>query len=320
MSDASHLLIPFAVADGPGCRTALDTLSLPRLDRLDRLLAQLTLAATEDSGELSLSMPFEHAIARECGLPGGDGRLPWAAWHLRQSGQDTGDRPWAWITPCHWRLGTDHAAMHHPQELALDAGESQQLLAAMEPYFEQDGLTLAYDAPTRWLASGPLFGTLAVASLDRVAGRVLDPWMPRGDGARPLRRLQQEMQMLLYTHPVNEARVQDGRLPVNSFWASGLGPLPAASGAKMPPGLRVSNVLHEPALLGDWDTWVQGWQHLEATDIDRLLQALVTGQDVALTLCGDRRARTWRSGPTGWRQRLARAWSRPRAIDLLKDL
>ncbi|MBA2962513.1 MULTISPECIES: phosphoglycerate mutase [Ramlibacter] len=317
MSDGAHLLIPFAACDGEGCRQALATLSLPRIGHL---LAQLAPAETEDTGEQALSMPHERALARECGLAGDDGRLPWAAWDLRQAGTDPGPAAWAWITPCHWRLGTGHAAMHHPQELALEAAESQALLAAMQPYFEQDGLSLAYAAPTRWLASGPLFGQLALASLDRVVGRVLDPWMPNGDAARPLRRLQQEMQMLLYTHPVNEARVQAGRLPVNSFWASGAGALPTAPPPVRPAGLQVATELHEAALLQDWDTWTTNWQQLDASAGEQLQRALDAGRPVALTLCGERRARTWRSGRTGLGRRLARLWSRPRPADFLKDL
>ena len=74
----------------------------------------------------------------------------------------------------------------------------------MQPYFEQDGIALEYDAPTLWLAHGELFRDLATASLDRVVGRTIDDWMPRAPEARTLRRLQQEMQMLLYTHAVNE--------------------------------------------------------------------------------------------------------------------
>jgi hypothetical protein len=317
MSDGRHLLLPFAAADGEGCRAALATLALPGIERV---LAQLSPCETEEPGERALSMPHEVALARECGLPREDGRIPWAAWSLRLAGTDPGERAWAWVTPCHWRLGTDHASMHHPQELALEAAESQALLAAMQPYFEQDGLTLAFREPTRWLASGPLFGNLPVASLDRVVGRVLDAWMPGGDAGRPLRRLQQEMQMLLYTHPVNEGRVQQGRLPVNSFWASGAGALPAGVTAAMPAGLRIDEALHAPALLQDWPAWTEAWQQIDAREAEPLQQALDSGRPVAITLCGERRARTWRSGKGGWRQRIARAWSRPRAHDILKDL
>ena len=317
MSDGLHLLVPFAACAGDTCRTTLRTLDLPQVDRL---LARLAPAAADLGDPHALSVPHERVLAREAGLPGEDGRIPLAAWQVRQSGRDPGTAGWAWITPCHWRVGTDHVFMHHPQDLQLDAADSQALLEAMRPYFEQDGLTLAYEAPTRWLASGPLFGGLAVASLDRVVGRVIDPWMPRSEAARPLRRLQQEMQMLLYTHPVNEARTRGGLLPVNSFWASGCGVLPAGAPAAAPAGLQLTHSLRDAALLQDWPAWAAAWQQLDARDGARLLQALDAGRDVALTLCGEAGARTWRSAGAGWGRRLAGLWPRRRTADALQDL
>ncbi|KQT09562.1 hypothetical protein [Ramlibacter sp. Leaf400] len=315
MSDGAHLLIPFAASGEPGCRETLEGLSLPHLERL---LARLAPAEADAGDEHSLSMPHERAVARECGMAAPDGLLPFAAWEMRRAGRDPGAAPRAWVTPCHWRVGTGHVFMLHPQELQLDAQESQALLAAMQPYFEQDGLRLAYEAPTRWLAEGDLFGRLPCASLDRVVGRVIDPWMPKGDSGKPLRRLQQEMQMLLYTHPVNEERSRGGQLPVNSFWVSGNGALPAD--AAPPSGLRLANSLRDAALLRDWRAWASAWQQLDGGECARLAKALDEGQPVAITLCGDRRSRTWRSAGGEWRRRLASVFSRRRSIDLLADL
>src|SRR5262249_45843373 len=158
-----------------------------------------------------LSMPHERVLGRAYGLPTfADGCIPWAAWELAQSGRDTQGAAWAWITPCHWRVGRDHIAMDLPQALALDERDSRALLASMQSYFEEDNIHLEYDAPTRWLARGEVFRDFACASLDRVIGRHVDEWLPRSAQARTVRRLQQEMQMLLYTHPVNEERQQKG--------------------------------------------------------------------------------------------------------------
>ena len=316
MSDGSHLLIPYAASGDPGCRQTLESLSLPHLERLLARLAPQEVAGDEHD----FSMPHERVLARECGVPAPDGLLPFAAWELRGAGRDPDGAAFAWVTPCHWRVGTDHIFMLHPQQLQLDAEDSQALLAAMQPYFEQDGMRLSYEAPTRWLAEGELFGRLPCASLDRVVGRVIDPWMPRGDAGKPLRRLQQEMQMLLYTHPVNEERTRGGLLPVNSFWVSGNGALPPGTPAQAPAGLRLANSLRDAALLGDWRAWASAWQQLDARECARLEQALQEGRPVSITLCGERRARTWRSGAGAWRRRLASVFSRRRAIDLLADL
>jgi hypothetical protein len=316
MSDGLHLLVPFAASEAPQARAALAGLALPHLQGL---LARLAPQAPVDDGELALSMPHEHVLADALGLPGGDGLRPWAAWQVLQGGGDPGPHGWAWITPCHWRLGTDHGVMHHPQDLRLDGDESRTLLEAVRPYFEEDGIALQYDGPTRWLARGALFADLPTASLDRVIGRVIHPWLARGDAGRPLRRLQQEMQMLLYTHPVNEARSRGGQLAVNSFWASGTGVLPSPP-ATREPGLQVTHALRDQALLADWEGWSAAWQQLDATDCVRLQDALDQGRPVALTLCGERRARTWRSAGSGWGRRLAALWSRPKAAESLADL
>ena len=131
---------------------------------LEKLLALLAPAGIDDGGADLLSMPHERVLAREFGLDAPDGCIPWAAWQVAQAGRDTLGAAWAWITPCHWRVARDHIAMDDPQELALAASDSQALLAAMQPYFEEDGITLAYDTPTSWLAHGEVFRSFASAS------------------------------------------------------------------------------------------------------------------------------------------------------------
>jgi hypothetical protein len=317
MSDGVHLLIPFAAAGAQGCQEALKTLALPQLQRL---LARMARAESEPGDGHTLSMPHERVLARECGLTAPDGQIPWAAWQVEQSGRDAGDAPWAWITPCHWRVATDHIAMANPQQLQLDPRGSQALLAAMQPYFEQDGIRLEYDAPTRWLARADIFRGLATASLDRVAGRVIDPWMPRSEQAKTLRRLQQEMQMLLYTHPVNDERGHGGLLPVNSFWISGTGALPPGRKAAPASGLQVAQDLRDAALLEDWPAWAAAWQQLDAREGPRLAQALDAGKPAALTLCGERSAQTWRNAPGGLRHRIQSLFGRQPASTALQQL
>lgn len=317
MSDAVHLLVPFAACGADGCREALARLALPHLEKL---LARMRVLATDEGTGNELSMPHERVLAREWGLPGSDGLLPWAASQLAQAGRDPGSSAWAFVTPCHWTVGTGHVAMAHPQELQLDPRESQALLAAMQPYFEEDGIRLEYEAPTQWLASGELFRRLPSASLDRVAGRTIDPWMPRGEDARPLRRLQQEMQMLLYTHPVNDGRTGGALPPVNSFWISGTGALPAGRSVTPPADLLVSNYLRNAALREDWAAWATAWQQFDAKECARLVGLLDQGDDVRLTLCGERSARTWGPAPAGFFGRIARTFNKARAADALEPL
>ncbi|MCG2591954.1 phosphoglycerate mutase [Ramlibacter sp. XY19] len=316
------MLVPFAGSPPGGSPEALAGLQLPNLQRL---LARLREDGADTGAPDSLSMPHERALARAWGLETAtDGLIPLAAWQARQDGLEGAEGAgWAWITPSHWRVGRDHVEMAPAAALALDGVDSRTLLSAMEPYFAEDGITLHYQAPLRWLARGELFRKLPTASLDRVGGRTIDGWMPAGAPGRPLRRLQQEMQMLLYTLPLNDARQRGGLLPVNSFWASGSGALPAnvAEGAATPPaGLRLPQSLREAALQGDPAAWRAAWQQLDARECAQLLEELDAGRPVRLTLCGDAHARSWVSGSAGAWQRFTALFSRPAPAALLGAL
>lgn len=127
--------------------------------------------------------------------------------------------------------------------------------------------------------------------------------------------------MLLYTHEANEARVRGGLLPVNSFWVSGSGALPASHATSPPAGLQITHYLRDAALMGDWKAWAAAWQQLDAKDCARLDTTLAQGQPVALTLCGERHARTWSSQDrAGWLRRLGRLFGRKKAATELQSL
>ena len=315
MSDAAHLLIPFASSGDPGCVDARRDLELPMLEKL---LARLQPAQADEGEERMLSMPYERVLAREMGLGAPDGCIPWAAQALAQAGRDPGNEAWAWITPCYWQVGRDNIVMTPPQQLELSGEESQALVAAMQPWFEQDGIVLEYSAPTLWLARGGIFRGFASASLDRVIGHDIGPWLAQGDHARSIRRLQQEMQMLLYTHAVNDERAAAGQLPVNSFWVSGTGALPASHNAHAPAGLQITYDLRDAAMRGDWRAWASSWRQIDVQQCKRLLLVLEKGEHVSVTLCGERSARTFSGTGGGFFGKLA-ATLKPRRIAAVLD-
>jgi hypothetical protein len=308
-----HLLIPFAACSEPASRQRLGELRLPHLEELVRRLGALPL---ERGYEDSPSMPHERVLAQALGLPA-TGAIPWAARQAASSGQDTRGTAWAFITPCHWEVGQAQVTLLDPQALDLQEDESRALLAAMQPYFEGDGITLIYESAARWLARGELFRGLSAASPLRVIGRDLKPWMP---ASAPLRRLQNEMQMLLYTHPVNDARAARRALPVNSFWISGSGALDAPPPAAPGPTV-VAQALVEPALQQDWLRWAQAWQQLDSQELAALMAALDQDAGTArLTLCGEAHALSYApAARSGW-QRIKHLVRRPSLASTWKML
>ena len=313
-----HLLIPFAACSADACQQALQTLPLPNLAALLQRLSPTQLDAGDD---FALSLPHERALARALGLPADNGLIPWAARDVLKNGGQPGTAAWAFITPCHWRLATDHFLMDDPDLLQIEEQESKELMGAMAGFFVEDGITLHYASPTGWRAEGEVFRGLPSASLDRVRGRSLDIWMPEGEQGRPLRRLQSEMQMLLYTHPVNDAREARGLAPVNAFWVSGTGAWPEGARSGMfPADLHMPQHLSPAALRADWPAWAKAWQQLDATACADLLAHLQQHGQGTLTLCGERSAQRFEAKPRSLAAKFASLFSRTRPSDLLVTL
>ena len=316
MSDTTHLLIPYAAAVSEGAQQTLAGLALPQLDRL---LARLSPASTSPGEETSFSTPHERARAQALGLPSEDGLIPWAAWHRHQQGLPTEGQAWAFVTPCLWHVSTDHITLRDPDSLALDETASRALLAIVAPWFAEDGITLHYDQPTRWLASSPLFATLATASLERVLLRDVRPWMPDARTARTLHRLHSEMQMLLYTHAFNDERAARGLQVVNSFWVHGTGPLPTPAPTPTTAS-TVPTTLRDAALREDWRAWAAAWAALDAGPVADLLRQAESGAPVQLTLSGERNALGFHSAPRGLAQRIQSLFRPQRFMDLRNQL
>ncbi|MFY9478907.1 MAG: hypothetical protein WAQ08_14775 [Aquabacterium sp.] len=361
---ADHLVIPWAVAlaePQEEARPGLDMAdALPELPVLQSLLARLTEQQWLHGDEYQLAAPHERLLANAVGWPGGEAaappqqatantadaatsntdtqpaQAPWAALWAHLDGLPAKpDEAWGLLTPSHWLMGRDHLTLLHPDELALSEAESRTLFDAVRPLFESEGWQLTWGAPLRWYVQHPSLAALPSASLDRVIGRNPDLWMPNHPQARLLRRLQNEVQMLLYQHPVNDARDARRALSVNSFWLSGTG-TPAEQADKTAHNtgdtawpnwpLHLADAPRQALLRGDLPAWQAAWQALDAGPLRQLSQALDAGRPVRLTLCGERHALTL-SQPTrrpGLLANLGRAlpWRKTTvsAADLLRQL
>ncbi|HEX6706839.1 MAG TPA: hypothetical protein VF169_18920 [Albitalea sp.] len=308
------LIVPFASTLSEAGTHALRDLALPSLAKL---LARLTPTQRIGTDEYTLTPPHERAQADALGWRGDDGCLPWAALHAQADGITTGDKAWGELAPTHWHVGRDHISLADPQSLALSEQESRAFLDAVRHLFESEGWTLAFGAPTRWYAAHDTLAGLPCASPDRVIGRNIDLWLPSHPQARLLRRLQNEVQMLLYTHPLNDEREARGALPLNSFWLSGCG---RAQPVSNPEPLQVDDRLRGPALAEDWAAWADAWRALDAGPIaDRLARAQ-RGEPVSLVLCGERHAQRFETASVSTWKRIKRAWQTPPVHTLVETL
>ncbi len=291
---SQHLILPFAASLAEPCQQALPRLDeAQQLPHLNQLLERLSQTQRLEGDEYALSMPHERVLAQS--LSWGelaDGTLPWAAWQAQGEGIDTQGKAWGLLSPCHWLMGRETLTLLDPDELQLTELEARAFLEVLRPWFEEEGWTLVYADPTRWYAAHPSLACLPTASLDRVLGRNPDVWMPDHPQARLIKRLQNEVQMLMYEHPLNTPREAAGQLTVNSFWLSGTGQLPNQPTPGLLPSTQVITDLRAPLLASNLADWISTWQTLDATVLKSACAALDAGQTVHLTLCGERSAIT----------------------------
>ncbi|HZZ04295.1 regulator [Paraburkholderia sp.] len=218
-----HLLLPFALPAAADASTALHDIQSPALDRL---IARATLVERVVGEDFQRTLPHERWVARQFGaLPSGAAaadEAPLAPYMLRADGGDPGNATWACVQPVHVRIAHDHLVLIDPASLDLSEDEASVLLAVARPLIEELGVRIEAPKPTRWYLSGDGFGTLAGASPLRASGRNIEIWLPHeahsGDRSRAWMKLQNEVQMAWFEHPVNEAREARGLPAVNSIW------------------------------------------------------------------------------------------------------
>lgn len=250
----------------------------------------------------SFSPPHERALARLQGLPVTDGYIPWAAQRAIALGLPNAQTTaWSFVTLCHCTVGMNDVKLQNPDLLRVTKAESQSLLTDMQPYFTEDGLTLhaLTDLPNTWLVSGEPLRGMHTASLDRVIGKNVDAWQAKGEHSSKIHRLQNEMQMLLYTHKVNHVRDRAKKPNINSIWFHGSGESCQTNPnekSSMPQELMLRN-LANAAFNQDWHAWATAWQELDAPVGADLLTRANNGEPVSLTLCGEHTALRYETKP-----------------------
>ncbi len=139
---------------------------------------------------------------------------------------------------------------------------------------------------------------------------VLGQCLQLSPAAKLLRRLQNEMQMLLYTHSVNEGR----SLTINSFWVHGTGALPIDANKSAQQEPAVIHTLRQSALQQDLMGWLEAWQHVDAHVIAPMLARVAAGAPQRLVLCGEHEFHVYDSAAPSLWQRLRTRFA-PTSLD-----
>ena len=195
------------------------------------------------------------------------------------------DLCWACAQPVHLVTALDHLRLAPLAELGLGAAEAESLCESIATALAGSGYSLRSAGSEPWTLECPAEIECDTVEPAEAENRDLRDCLPAGRHALRVRKLMNDLQMLLHEHPVNVERSERGLAPVNGVWLWGFGRAQAVEPAAL------------PALATD-DAWLRGlWrlcggsalplasagQALECSD--RLIVAAAsTGTDPAAAL------------------------------------
>ena len=295
------LVLPFAL---PPPELAADLVRALQAPALAALLSRPSRAQRATCDDDARALPHELWLARALQLA--PQQAAFAAAAMRGFQLDPGVDPAAWliVNPGHIEIARSHLALHDLRKLQLSEPDARALFDCALPLFAELGHTLLYGDAQTWFLRAESWNRLETSTPDCVLGMNLGDAMPSGDEARAFRRLQNEVQMLWFEHPVNTARAGRGLAPVNAIWpwgSGGAGQTTSALSVFGAPGwlqaaaqhvltdpgailqqdhdaLLACGTLLGPGLAGEWSSWLDAMHQLESTLFAPTLALIQSGQ------------------------------------------
>ena len=129
----------------------------------------------------------------------------------------------------HIHAARDHLVLTNPSILEITPEESNALYESIKDILAEmsSAIYRPNTLPGKWFIEAHQLRSLSTVHVEQAEGRNIDTWMPADTDtsgiARQWRKWQNDIQMIWFDHPVNQARQEQGQLTINSLWISGIG-------------------------------------------------------------------------------------------------
>lgn len=203
-----HLLIPDLFLPPDLAREACRDLRLPALEKL----------LARGSGVVLEAEALESYLCGLFTLPGLPD-APIAPISAAFDGLAAGC--WLRADPVHLRLQREKMLLL--PHLDISAEEATQICASLNEYFAGQGMQFFAPHPLRWYLRLDQLPDIATVPMSLALGNNVQGLLPKGSDALRWHQVFNEIQMLLYAHPLNALREDQGKLPINSVWLWGAG-------------------------------------------------------------------------------------------------
>ncbi|MEJ2321362.1 MAG: hypothetical protein P8Z31_03175, partial [Gammaproteobacteria bacterium] len=168
--------------------------ALPETPLLDHLAGRGDVVRETPAG-------YEVLLAAAFGLEAGEAEVPTGALLANLHHERTPAGEWACVAPVHLHVDRDRLLLFPVEAARVDA---DAVVSALNDHFREEGVCFHATPEGPWLLALNTPRSVKTCSIDQVAGRSLDPFMPAGEDARWLRGIMNESQMLLHREQLDE--------------------------------------------------------------------------------------------------------------------
>lgn len=151
-------------------------------------------------------------------------QIPNAAIAWQQTGHDAGSAFWLYAAPVHLVLQRDSFSLAAPAPMPLEKDEISALIAALNVHFADDGKSFFWHENT-WFLRLENNPNIKTSAPQAALNKDISTYLPMGEGATKWASFTNEIQMLLFEHPINLVREAKKLPAINSIWCYGGGQL-----------------------------------------------------------------------------------------------
>lgn len=262
-----HLIVPYLFPSAHFLQAALQDLRLPALETL----------VARGRQHSSSAMGLEGALCRAWGVEQ-QRDWPWAPLSLPVDDGTLDQAHWLRTDPVHIRIQQDRLILLGSELLELHPEEAAALCTDLHAHFGEAFHPLPLQ-PERWYWRMEQDPQMETTPLSLAVGRPIDTLLPRGSDAMKWRTLLNEIQMLLFNHPVNQQREARNLPMINSVWLWGGGcasPAVSVSGQFYCPDAHLRSVAQQLGM--PTPAWTGRPEELDSDGLVLLNQLQAFGQ------------------------------------------
>lgn len=125
---------------------------------------------------------------------------------------------WFLLNPVHLHIARNHLVLTDYRQLNLSEQDAHLLFEKAKTLCNEVGVELVFGNATTWFLRADEWSDFLTSSPEAACGHNIEIWSAKGSKELAWRKLQNEIQMEWFIHPLQQQREERGEKAVNGIW------------------------------------------------------------------------------------------------------